>query len=64
MTMTGQAMFRRLGRILFDADGTAELSLARWHVLRRQVPVMYALLVTNTIILGATHYHVAPDILD
>ena len=56
-------MFRRLGRIFFDTHGTAELSLARWHVLRRQVPVMYALLVSNTVILAITHYGVAPDLL-
>jgi len=56
-------MFRRLNRLFFDAQVTAELSLAQWHVLRRQVPLMYALLLINTIILAATHYGNAPAVL-
>lgn len=56
-------MFRHLGRLLLDTHGSDELSLARWHVLRRQVPVMYALLVSNSIILAVAHYTVAPDFL-
>lgn len=55
------SMFRHLSRIIVDPQGTAELSLAQWHVLRRQIPLMYVLLMINTVILSATHYGYAPE---
>jgi len=57
------SMFRHVRRIFIDEQGTAELALAQWHVLRRQVPLMYAVLLINTIILAATHYSYAPNFL-
>lgn len=57
------SVFRRLGRSIFDAQGTAELSLAQWHTLRRQVPLMYAMLLVNTVTLAGTHFSAAPPLL-
>lgn len=57
------SVFRRLGRIIFESPGSAELSLAQWHALRRQVPLMYAMLLANMVILAATHFSSAPKFL-
>lgn len=57
------SVFRRLGRIIFESPGSAELSLAQWHALRRQVPLMYAMLVADMLILAATHFSSAPIVL-
>lgn len=60
---TVMSLFRHLLRIVSDEQASAELTHAQWHVLRRQVPLMYALLLTNTLVLAATYYSQAPDIL-
>ncbi len=39
---------------------SAELTLAQWRALSRQVPLLYAMLVSNTLILAWTHQSVAP----
>lgn len=57
------SVFRRLGRVIFESPGSAELSLAQWHALKRQVPLMYAMLLANMIILAATHFSGAPRFL-
>jgi diguanylate cyclase (GGDEF)-like protein len=57
------SIFLPLSRTNTEDEATAELSLAQWRVLRRQVPLMYALLLTNTVILAATHFSFAPDYL-
>lgn len=57
------SVFRRLGRIMFESSGPAELTLAQWHALKRQVPLMYAMLLANMLILAATHFSSAPKYL-
>lgn len=57
------SVFRRLGRVIFESPGSAELTLAQWHALKRQVPLMYAMLLANMIILAGTHFPVAPKYL-
>ncbi|HWV19456.1 MAG TPA: EAL domain-containing protein [Devosia sp.] len=57
------SVFRRLGRVIFESPGSAELSLAQWHALKRQVPLMYAMLLANMVILAATHFSSAPKYL-
>ncbi|MDV3251521.1 EAL domain-containing protein [Devosia sp. BK] len=54
------AVFRQFCRSVFGGQATAELTLAQWDALRLQVPLMYVMLLTNSIILAATHYAVAP----
>lgn len=56
------SVFRRLSQVIFESQGTAELSLAQWRALRRQVPLMYAMLMANTLILAFAHLPVAPAI--
>ncbi len=57
------SIFRRLGRAFLESQGTAELTLAQWHALQRQVPLMYAMLLANMLILAATHFSNAPTVL-
>jgi diguanylate cyclase (GGDEF)-like protein len=52
--------FRRISTLLSEPSGAPELALAQWRALSRQVPLLYALLVSNTLILAWTHYGVAP----
>ena len=37
-----------------------ELAVAQWKAVQRQVPLLYAILVANTLILASTHYAIAP----
>ncbi|KKB81261.1 hypothetical protein VW35_03850 [Devosia soli] len=57
------SVFRQFCRNLFSGNATAELTLAQWNALRLQVPLMYIMLLTNSVILAATHYAVAPHAL-
>lgn len=50
---------RNIDRFSAPAE-TPELVLAQWRALSRQVPLLYVMLVANTLILAATHYPVAP----
>ncbi|MBE7733630.1 putative bifunctional diguanylate cyclase/phosphodiesterase [Devosia faecipullorum] len=52
---------RRYIRDLFtrQPDGP-ELAMAQWRALSRQIPLLYAMLVANTLIVAWTHVHVAP----
>jgi len=39
---------------------TPELALAQWRALSRQVPLMYIMLISNTLIVAWTHFGIAP----
>lgn len=52
--------FRRITSIISAPADTPDLALAQWSALRRQVPLLYAMLVTNTLIVAWTHFRVAP----
>lgn len=54
------SVFRQFCRSVFGGQATAELTLAQWNALRLQVPLMYVMLLTNSVILASTHYAVAP----
>ncbi|MCZ4344910.1 EAL domain-containing protein [Devosia neptuniae] len=48
---------------LFSVPDDPELVLAQAQALSRQVPLMYAMVLVNTVILASTHVGVAPDLL-
>jgi diguanylate cyclase (GGDEF)-like protein len=54
---------RRIADRLSGPAETPELVLAQWRALSRQVPLLYAMLVANTLIVAWTHYGLAPDAL-
>jgi len=54
---------RYIGHILSEPRATPELTLAQWRALRRQVPLMYAMLLANTWILAWAHFGIAPPVL-
>jgi len=54
------SVFRRLLEIFTDPPDVPELTLAQWRALTRQVPLLYAMLVSNTLIVAWTHLDVAP----
>jgi diguanylate cyclase (GGDEF)-like protein len=56
-------ILRRLRRVFFYPTGTADLTLAQWQALRRQLPLMYCMLLANSATLAATHYSLAPKLL-
>lgn len=51
---------RRIRRAFAGPPDSHELTLAQWRALSRQVPLMYVMLVSNTLILAATHLGSAP----
>ncbi|QYO77976.1 putative bifunctional diguanylate cyclase/phosphodiesterase [Devosia salina] len=52
--------FQRIAEIFSKPPDAPDLAVAQWRALSRQVPLMYAMLVANTIIVAWTHYAVAP----
>ncbi len=54
------SVLRRIVETFSGPPDVPELALAQWRALSRQVPLMYAMLVANTIIVAWTHYDVAP----
>ncbi|UYN99727.1 MAG: EAL domain-containing protein [Devosia sp.] len=54
------SVVRRIAEISSGPSGSPELVLAQWRALSRQVPLLYGMLVSNTIILAWTHFNVAP----
>ncbi len=54
------SVFRRFFNTNLSPTETPELALAQWRALSRQVPLMYIMLVANTLILAWTHLHAAP----
>ncbi|QQR37922.1 putative bifunctional diguanylate cyclase/phosphodiesterase [Devosia rhizoryzae] len=51
---------RQYRDIATDSASAPDLSVAQWKAVRRQVPLLYAMLVANTVILAATHFGAAP----
>src|SRR5690606_8103062 len=45
-----------------SAQSGPDLSLAQWRALSRQMPLMYAMLVCNTLTVSWTHFEVAPPL--
>jgi len=54
------SLLRRFSRIVSAPADTPELVLAQWRALSRQIPLLYIMLVSNTLILAWTHMRVAP----
>ncbi len=54
------SLLRRISRLVSAPTDTPELALAQWRALSRQVPLMYIMLVFNTLIVAWTHLGVAP----
>lgn len=54
------SVLRRITDIFSEPSDAPELVLAQWRALSRQVPLLYAMLVSNTVILAWTHYGTAP----
>ena len=52
--------FQRIAEIFSKPPDAPDLAVAQCRALSRQVPLMYAMLVANTIIVAWTHYAVAP----
>jgi len=48
---------------IFAVPADPELVLAQARALSRQVPLMYAMVMANTLILAATHFGIAPALL-
>lgn len=57
------SLFRRLRSLFTYPAGSAELTLAQWRAFGRQVPLMYAIVLTNTIILAKVFSGAAPPSL-
>jgi len=54
------SVLRRFGPILSEPPDTPDLTLAQWRAVSRQVPLMYVMLLANTLILAFTHLPAAP----
>ena len=54
------SVLRRIIGIFSEPPNAPELALAQWRALSRQVPLMYAMLVSNSLILAWTHFSEAP----
>ncbi|WIY53696.1 EAL domain-containing protein [Devosia sp. YIM 151766] len=54
------SVFRHIRDLFTDPSDIPELTLAQWKALTRQLPLLYAMLVSNTLILAWTHFDVAP----
>ena len=57
------SVFRHIGNRLSFPPDTPELVLAQWRAVSRQVPLLYAMLMCNTLIVAWTHFEVAPTAL-
>ncbi|ODT81692.1 MAG: hypothetical protein ABS76_11090 [Pelagibacterium sp. SCN 64-44] len=57
------SVFRHIRDIFTDPPDTPALTLAQWRALSRQVPLLYAMLVSNTLIIAFTHLDAAPPVL-
>lgn len=57
------SVLRRFSNPVTEPFDSPDLTLAQWRALSRQIPLMYAMLVTNTIIVAWTHLDVAPAVL-
>lgn len=53
-------VFRYIRDAFTDPPDIPELTLAQWRALGRQVPLLYAMLVSNSLIVAWTHFSVAP----
>ncbi len=51
---------QRIAALFAEPPDASQLVLAQWRALSRQVPLMYAMLVSNTLILAFTHIDEAP----
>lgn len=54
------SVFRQMRELLHRPPDAPELTLAQWRALSRQVPLLYAMLISNTLIVSWTHLNVAP----
>lgn len=54
------SVLRQFSRSIFGDDTKPELALAQWKAIRVQVPLLYVMLLTNSTLLAATHFGVAP----
>ncbi len=54
---------KRAYRIKSDPPDSPELTLAQWRALSRQIPLLYSMLLANTLIVAITHLSVAPVML-
>lgn len=54
------SVFRQFRETIMDPSAAPELTVAQWKAVRRQVPLLYAMLVANTIILAWTYFDIAP----
>ena len=57
------SVLRRLKNVSTEPPDMPELALAQWRALSRQVPLLYAMLMSNTLIVAWTHLAVAPPLL-
>ena len=55
-------VFRHFLKNLSEPATGPDLSVAQWRALSRQVPLMYAMLVCNTLTVSWTHYDIAPPL--
>lgn len=53
-------LLRRISDIFSEPAVAPELALAQWRALSRQIPLLYIMLVSNSLILAWTHFDVAP----
>src|SRR5690606_33037652 len=60
MEASCMSVFRHIRDLFTDPSDIPELTLAQWKPLTRQLPLLYAMLVSNTLILAWTHFDVAP----
>jgi diguanylate cyclase (GGDEF)-like protein len=58
-----RAQIARIGAMLSPPHDNAELVQAKLIAFTRQVPMMYALVIVNTMALSITHYNTAPRLL-
>lgn len=54
---------REIARMILSPAETPDLAVAQWHVISRQLPLMYAMLSLNTVVVALTHLPVAPAVL-
>lgn len=54
------SVFRQMREVLNRPPDAPELTLAQWRALSRQIPLLYAMLISNTLIVSWTHLDVAP----
>ncbi|KKB09063.1 putative bifunctional diguanylate cyclase/phosphodiesterase [Devosia chinhatensis] len=54
------SILRRFRHLMNEPPDVPELRLAQWRALTRQVPLLYAMLLSNTLIVAWTHLDTAP----